>query len=215
MPGEPCTDVQVRHAPQRAFHWQPRLGETHRPRPPMRYVRLHAEVPRGAIEVLLYLTRRLVVVSLLRLERRVAPPADQHLATWQLAPVPIAEIRVHRHLGDARRLRGSGDHLRARRLDLHRWHQLWRVRIGGEDDGAGLARVLAGYDQDIAAPRPQRRDVHTLTNRARPGLARQCRDHRRPVDPAVTRVDEPRTVPAGLETILGEQVLRLDQQRPF
>src|SRR2546422_11131143 len=96
MPREPGADVHVRHAPQRAFHWQPRLGKSHRPRPPMRYLRLHAEVPRGAIEALLYLTRRLGVLSLLRLERRVAPPADQHLATWQLPPAATVRIGVDR-----------------------------------------------------------------------------------------------------------------------
>ena len=117
----------------------------------MRHLTLGAQPARSAVQVLLDSLRRLVVVCLLSREGRVAPPADQHLSAHQLAPIAVPEVRVDRHVDNPSRLGRGGEHLRARRLDLHRRHQLRRVRVRGQDDDARLTLIVAGRQQDAIA----------------------------------------------------------------
>ena len=57
-------------------------------------------------------------------------------------------MRVDRQVRNPRRLGRGREHLSARRLDLHAWHELGCVRVGREDHDARLARDVARHDRD-------------------------------------------------------------------
>src|SRR5450759_581576 len=100
-------------------------------------------VSQPAVEVLLDLRRRLILGGDLSGHRGVAPATDEDLATWQLPPVAISEMRVSRYVALGPGDRCGGEHRGSGLLDLHLRQQEWRVGVGGENDDAGAALTVA------------------------------------------------------------------------